>query len=380
MRPSIALFATFAAIAGWCAEAEAAIVRLKSSATAVSAVVRLSDVADVVDADPDQVERLADIALAPAPAPGGEMLLEFDTIRGRLQAHGVNLSRIEFTGSSEIRVKTPAAVVEPTIVQVAARQPVVRAEMEISDWQYRRAESLVAEAVRQHLGATEPRLGRVSVEVRLDRDDVLRVLSLASQGFVAAGGGEPWDAWQTMTVRPRKSRGETGGELHVSCRISPKPFVVAAKHALPRGHIIKPGDLVLRQVDQAEAIATRPEEVVGRETKRTFRPDEPIDPEAIQNVPLIRSNDIVTVYARQPGVTVKRLMKARSEGSAGDQVTLVTLDGRQQLVARVTGYHEAQAIGSNETNESRVRFAPAVQETTPEVRPAGFTRQEGGPP
>ncbi|MEX1096411.1 MAG: flagellar basal body P-ring formation chaperone FlgA [Planctomycetales bacterium] len=360
--------------AGSAGVAEAAIVRFKNSATVSSAVVRLADVADVADADPDAMQRLGEITLAPAPAPGGEILLDFATIRGRLQAHGVDLSRLEFSGSSSVKVQSPPPPPEPAAPRSPAPQPAVRSE--ITDWQIRRAETLVAEAVRQHVAAAAPQLGRVNVEVRLDREDVPRVLSLAAAGLVADGGNGPWDAWHTVSIRPKGRSAESVDEFQVRSRVSQKPFVIAAKYAVPRGHILKPEDLVWRQVEQTEGVASRPEDVIGRETSRTFRPDEPIDPAGIQTVPLIRSNDIVTVYARQPGVTVKRLMKARGDGSAGDQVTVVTLDGRQQIVARVTGYHEAEAVGSMGAEASHVRFVPTA-EAPSGVRPAGFTREEG---
>lgn len=364
----VAAFAALLHASSQCALS--AIVRLKSDAVAASPVVRLADVADIADADPATVKRLGEIALSPAPAPGGESLLDFETIRSRLQAHGVDLARIEFTGSSAIRIKS-TEMREPAAGKTQPPQP---ARGDITDWQYRRAESLVAEAVRQHLASAAPELGQVNVEVRLDREDVLRVLSLAGQGLIASGGRAPWDAWQSMTLRGRNQQ----SEFRASCRISPRPFVVVARHALPRGHILRPEDLAWRQIEQTAGAATRPEDVVGRETTRTFRPDEPIDPAAIQTVPLIRSNDIVTVYARQPGVTVKRLMKSREDGSAGDQVTLVTLDGRQQIVARVTGYHEAEAIGST-GGDSRVRFEPPPsQAPRAEIQPAAFIRAEGG--
>jgi hypothetical protein len=44
-------------------------------------------------------------------------------------------------------------------------------------------------------------------------------------------------------------------------------------------------------------------------------------PQDVQRVPLVRSNDIVTVTVRRGGITVKRPLKARSEGAAGDTIT-----------------------------------------------------------
>jgi flagella basal body P-ring formation protein FlgA len=347
--------------------AEAALVRLKRAATVSQAVVTLADVADVADADPDEMRRLGEITLCPAPAPGGETQIEFATIRSRLQAHGVDLARIEFSGSSAVTVAATAAETprpaRPAAAVITA-SAAAAASPDVTDWQFRRAESLVSDAVRQHLAAHTPRLGEVNVEVRLNRDDVTRLLAHAASGLEARGGNPPWDAWQSFAIVVRENSARPSAaqadppEFEVRCRISPKPFVVAAKYALPRGHIIRPEDLVLRQTDENRGGVARPEDAVGRETTRAVRAAEPIDPAAIQTVPLIRSNDIVTVYARQPSVTVKRLMKARGDGAAGDAVTVVTLDGREEISARVTGYHEAEVVGSTPA-QSPVRFLPA---------------------
>jgi hypothetical protein len=76
------------------------------------------------------------------------------------------------------------------------------------------------------------------------------------------------------------------------------------------------------------------------------------------------------VSARRPGITVRRQLKTRGDGAVGETVTLVTLDGRQQLLARVTGYHEAEAIGGDGADvggglpTDRVRFVRSDEGTT----------------
>src|SRR5690606_8318589 len=133
------------------------------------------------------------------------------------------------------------------------------------------------------------------------------------------------------------------------------------RHAVPAGYVLQASDLAPKQTDEAPGAVTRLEEAVGRETRRTIRVGEVLKADDIQIVPLVRVNDIVTVYSRKPGIRVKRQLKARSEGALGDPVTLVTLDGRQTVLGRITGYHEAEVDGAAAPAEtsSRIQFTAA---------------------
>jgi hypothetical protein len=62
--------------------------------------VTLGDVADVRDADAEVAARLTKIVLAPSPAAGNLLRLEFDAIRSRLQAQGIDVARTEFGGAT----------------------------------------------------------------------------------------------------------------------------------------------------------------------------------------------------------------------------------------------------------------------------------------
>jgi flagella basal body P-ring formation protein FlgA len=89
------------------------------------------------------------------------------------------------------------------------------------------------------------------------------------------------------------------------------------------------------------AYVDRTELVVGQETKRTLRAGEPISTIDIRGVPLVRRGDIVTVVARNRGIVVRTDAKSLADGSLGQAIKLISLDGRRELVARVSGYHEA---------------------------------------
>lgn len=138
----------------------------------------------------------------------------------------------------------------------------------------------------------------------------------------------------------------------------PRPYVLAVKYTVPKGHVLQTSDLVFRQTSDTGTSFLRVEDVIDRETTHVIRQDEPIHTHQIQAVQLVKNNDIVAVYARSAGISVKRFFKARGAGAMGDVISLTALEGRDKVLARITGYQEAEVIGSPGTP------AHAVKDTT----------------
>ncbi|MBW3542025.1 MAG: flagellar basal body P-ring formation chaperone FlgA [Planctomycetes bacterium] len=313
------------------APAQAASVRFKRTVAVASSIITLADVAEIADDDADARERLANVQLVPSPAAGETLSLRFDVIRARLQAHGVNLAQLDFSGPSVVDISRTSA---PATPDKAA---------DIAQWKRRRAEETAVAAVTAHVQQLEPRLGRVRVAVEIDTADIETLATSESRMWSARGAGPPWDAPQRITLR---SAGDANGgrEIMVTCRLTPLPYVVTAASALPRGRRLTRADIAWSQVESADDAFTALDDLLGRETTRTVRAGEPIRPDDVRNVPLVRVNDIVTVSSRRPGVLVRRQLKARADGGMGEQIPLVTFDGRQSIVARVTGFHEAEVL------------------------------------
>lgn len=343
---------------------EATVIHIQNTATANTSFVRLGDVAVIGETDPDTRRHLQNLKIAPLPANGRTARIDYATIRGRLEALGESLADIEFTGSSSVIVTAG-----PDAHQNAKN---VRPKT-IADWQVKQAEKMLAvklsELFRQRVRET----GQFSINVRLLPENVAAVLAGNPRSLDFRGGQPPWDAWQQITARFLDNQQKIY-EIPVRFRMVKHPFILTTRFVLPRGHVVRKDDLTWRQVDPtthaslASKAISDADLVVGRETLRTIRKDEPLLVEDLQEVPLVRPNDIVTVYSRRPGIKVKRQMKARKSGSHGDTITLVTLDGRESLIARVTGFHEAVAIGSDSktiqpTGRSAVPTSPSLHQT-----------------
>jgi len=149
----------------------AQILRLKATAVVDSPIIRLGDVADVLNADAEQSARMEEMALQPAPAQGRTSVITISQIRSRLQALGVDLSRLELTGKSRVRVslKQPEQPVRRN--SVATQQEVKTAEekvhLALSDW------------VKRNF----PNVNHFSLTVRIHPEDLQMILASNADTF-----------------------------------------------------------------------------------------------------------------------------------------------------------------------------------------------------
>jgi len=325
----------------------AATVRFESEVRVNGTVIRLKDIANVSDGNPDVRKRLENIVLGPAPPAGRTKRMDFSAIRSRLQAFGVDLSRIQFSGSKRVLITRAKRrnKVQPTSFTASQRTPLV------PQWQQQKAEQRLARAVQDHLQRVAPQLGEVAVTVQLAEKHTPSVLT-AKQGTLSVQGlRQPLERPQQMSARFLDDTGQTR-EVRFTCRVERKPFVLAAKVTIRRGNMIQSSDLTWQQVDSTDDAGdaiTDSELVVGREATRTIRQGAVLKSTDVRRVPLVRTNDIVTVYSRRPGITIKREMKARGTAALGEMVTLTALRGRETVRGRVIGLHKAEVLTSNET-------------------------------
>ena len=316
---------------------DAALIELKESAAISTAVVRLGQVSVIHDTDEKLVERLAGVTLFPAPLVGKSKTIDFDAIRERLTSQGFNLTELEFSGSSTVTVSGARSDDDSS----------TDGNQTLADIAQKRAEELVTNAIRQYLREKAASLGNVQIEMKLTPRQVTSFTAALSARVDITGGVEPWSGEQAFRAGFFDKQGKRT-EFQVVCRVRPLPQVLVPTANLPKGHVVRAEDVSWKQQPATTTLANyvdRPELVVGQETRRTLRAGEPIASVDIRGVPLVRRGDIVTVVARSHGIVVRTDAKSMADGSLGQPIKLVSLDGRRELVARVSGYHEATVGG-----------------------------------
>ena len=314
------------------------IVTLRPTASVSASLVTLGDVAEIRATDPIDAERLAAILVSPAPPTGRDDRLSYVAVRERLLAAGIDLAQVEFAGAVETVVTFAPESEKST------RPSPTPARAEAHD-----VKRAVEEAIVRKLARVTD-VTAFTVEAELSEAQTAFLSAAAVRGCDVVGGSPPWRGEQTFVLRVLDGA-ERLREVRVTCQLRQHPLVLAAKHALPRGHVVQPGDLAWKRVGKDEELgaATNPRQLIGRETRQPIRTGQPIPPDAVRSLPLVRSGQFVTVTSQRPGVSVQRTMKATTDGAHGDVIPLVTLEDRKTVLAKVTGLHEAETVGEGAT-------------------------------
>ena len=312
-------FVVLSATASSAIAGEETLIRFNSSARVNSAVITLADIAVVYNSDSVLQQKLNRLVVGPAPSPGTSVRVSFSSIRRQLRDRGLDLTRVKFSGAGVVSVSSISRPKQlPKIAQVGTAR--------YQQQRQTHAERAVSKAIQQYLKQAVPELGMISLRVRIPAADIPAVLSAVNSGYEVRGGKSPWHLMQLFQIR-FLDRQKKVNSVFVRALIERHPHVLAAKHTIPKGQMVRTADLIWKQVDQVKkGDFTTVEQALGLETIRTIR-----------KVPLVRSNSIVTVYSRRGGITVRRQMRARGNAAAGETITLVSLKGRDSIVGKVIG-------------------------------------------
>lgn len=339
----------------------AQILRLKATAVVDSPIIRLGDVADVLNADAAQVALMEAMALQPAPAQGRTLVITISQIRSRLQALGVDLSRLELTGKSRVRVSLKRPDQPARKKPVATQQEVKTAEekvhLALSDW------------VRRNF----PNVNHFSLTVRIHPEDLQMILESNADTFRFPQLERFFETEQAVALKLIDSEGATR-QARVYCQLQNLPEILAAKYTLNKGAVIRADDLVWTSPEKNQSGITDPRLVIGRELTRTVHQSNVVRSQDLIEVPLVRDGAIVTVSARRGGITVRREMRARGTGGIGDPITLVALEGRDRLMATITGYNQAE-INYRPANE--IQRDSGIQFISGAAGEKGFANRRG---
>ena len=312
--------------------AEAAVIRLREQARVSSAVIRLGDIAEITHAGPEREAQLQSLTIGPAPAAGRSTKISVDAVRRELALRGIDQTELQFIGTSESLVQRPA------IQEPVAETPVRKTSVNTAHWE-RDLLQQVSQLCQQQLPAGQRPL------LQLDRGQLQQ---LQTQHASVS-------RWQVQTDRltgegPQQLtlQGVTTEGLPVAanliCHFTTRPRVLGLRQGLPRGQIIRPNDLMWLEQDDATDYLTSPEQVIGMETTRSVRAETPLRSEDLRQMPLIKRNEVVAVTVQIGSIQVRRYCRSLEEGSFGQYITLVPVDGKDKVTARVAGLREAQIV------------------------------------
>ena len=316
------------------ASSDAAEIQFRGKCQPKDTVATLGDVADIRSSDATEAKTLAAIELFPTPAAGQQRAVRSEEIEKLLSYRPVNLARHRFSGAVEVVVCGPDGAGE----NLAAKP--------VSASAARKAENAVRSAIVAYLKKTAGEDQPWNIELQLTNVQA-RSVPADARRMAVAGGQTPYTGRQTFDVIVEN--GTRSERFAVEANVAVVEPVVVAAVAIPRGALIRESDvaLVSHVTNARPGAAHSLELVVGREATRAIAKDTVVQTHSVSQPLLVHGRDIVTVYSRCGGVTVRTTARARQDGSRGELIAVESLaDRRASFSARVCGVQEVEVYAS----------------------------------
>lgn len=114
--------------------------------------------------------------------------------------------------------------------------------------------------------------------------------------------------------------------------------VVVSAHQLLSGHLLEPEDLEMRRVNLAEAgpgAVSDPAMILGYRTRVPMTAGAPLDFRRLEQTPLVRAGDVVTMIFSAEGIRVTAKGKADQSGFLNSRIRLTNMVSKREVWGRV---------------------------------------------
>ena len=316
------------------ADASNPCIRMRAAANVDDAVIRLSDIADILAKDAGLQLRLESLVISQLDAEQTKTCLKPAQINSALNDAGIVPATVDLYGAGKCLITvsvsapepaTPAPIILPELPEVpgytlydqlteTVAQLLGHDQHQFTaDWYCRKNPQLLKESAENNRFQILPQShGNLLGRVYLDVVDTAAVSSEAKSR-------------QTIGVH---------GNVSYLCE-----FLVAAD-ALRSGDIITPGDLKLiaRRVDNPRDIGVTDEQLlIGRKLTRPVAANQLVSTSMLRKVEVIKRNDLVEVRTSVRGVSITTQGIARSAAGLGDSILVACGHSRDSIRGRVTG-------------------------------------------
>lgn len=114
--------------------------------------------------------------------------------------------------------------------------------------------------------------------------------------------------------------------------------VVVAKYTLKPFRVIESGDVEVKPTylsRKGTHYAVELGEVVGKKTRKPIEAGTPITPDMLQDVPVMRQGDRVTLIVESDGFQIMASGEAKGNGFLGKQVPVINVDSQKMVYGKV---------------------------------------------
>lgn len=343
-----------------------------------SGVVRLADVAAILNAGPQEIDALGKIPLMPSPAPGQQQTVRAQSVRELLAAHGVDLGGLRFRGARETVVQSPVAATTreaaaaPTTLEPDAAEPAAEPREQTGFRGYTAPPAEPAAAyprAPRRVQLSAQRRERLKEQLAADLTDYVQMetadgmlevvgveLKPHNAATLAANRGE-LSISSTTALRVGRQRfvvsfSTTAGPVKFPVMadiVEARPAVIARRQT-PRGAIITAADVYVAPLPSdyrprgEESIATSLEDVIGKEAVSGLRPGEVVTDANCLPPVMVKRNSVAWATAGRGGIRVRTQVKVRRDGRLGDIVEVENVDSRELFEARVVGRNQLAVL------------------------------------
>jgi flagellar basal body P-ring formation protein FlgA len=272
--------------------------------------IRLSQIAAVTGRNITAARRVGAVVVGRAAAPGKRYRLTPALLRAQLRMAGINPADVDLHCPATVSVERRATTI--TKAQITA----IASQWALSHVPWDRHRVVVRRVFISH-PAHLP-VGKVSYRlVPPENVDFLKTIPLAIDFRV---DGTP--------------AGRVTAYIDLDIRV---PVVVAVR-PLARFQPLTRDDLTMEKKDLSQlptGVLTDMNEVVGKRMRRAVDANTVLRSDLIELPPLIRYGDVVTIVAETSGLRITALGKAVQQGRRGDLITVINLDSKKRIFARV---------------------------------------------
>jgi flagella basal body P-ring formation protein FlgA len=356
--------ATAVVLAG-ATEVLAGSIRLTAEAVVVADDIRLDALCDLSGFDYPTERALAEVVVASAPQEGGSRHIHLDMVRSAVEASGFNMARVTIGGALACAVTRPGRPVAPSVVAEEAfggrasetlpstTAPASQAE-EVEE-----PKTTLREAVIDFLNQELVRYGG-KADIIFGQTDP-QILDLT---------GPPFEF--VVERRPGPPLGTVHLEVSVLAEgnvVQRVPLTVNAR--MTRRVVVARGPInqeaVIRESDVTRAVLTftrvdkigvaDPSAVVGQRAKRFIPAGSRIEPDHLEQVPLVVRGQLVTLVSSVGGIEVLTAAKAMAKGYLGDTIAVRDTNNRRRTFDAVIVGPGKLRVGPGKDKLESVQFA-----------------------
>jgi flagella basal body P-ring formation protein FlgA len=143
---------------------------------------------------------------------------------------------------------------------------------------------------------------------------------------------------RTAFILTVAAEGRPAAPRVVTADVERLAHVVVAARRLNRFQVIAGDDLDVRATElrgPRESYAVAPDALVGKRAARSIGKDRPVTVDAVEEAPLIRRGDRVTVRLQSGSLTIVTVGRAKADGLLGRQIPVINVDSNKVVYGRV---------------------------------------------